>query len=628
MSVLSEHYVTTGSRAAHASVVGMVDPESVVIEARDAWRQCVARSASRTHAPLTLASSPPLLVAYRGNPGSFYQDDSYAVMLDGGIDNLRELFVSAAVSDTGDAAPPAELVSGLFARDGNAIFGRFTGSFALVIVTRSTGQVILVRDRFGTRPLFYAATRTGWTWASEIKCLTPLLDRVMPDQEGLRQSLHYRYTTGGETLITGVSQVLPACFVLLAPDQRPVEISYWKLEFRPSLEHQDLGHWADRTESALDAYFARLRGEYRDIGILLSGGVDSSLLALKASRAGFRSCVALTAKWPGENPELEAATAVARHIGIEHHVVEIDDSSFKEAFPWLVWRMEELPRHINSLVLARLFEAASLHCDALLNGHTADVLFGPQMSIAIDTFRRRKDQLKFIPRFARLAVARQLSAIDNDRVARLKRYLQLDLHEYMASAFRIDFGGLAETIFASQFTDTATGRRGLDQFYDPHIAPTERFQRFDLYTFNQSQMTVYDRLSAPLGINVLMPFVSPEVVDVAVELPSPLKFTGDTAKPVLKAVAARYFPRQWIYRKKQGFPTQTARWLGGALGDWRGMLTGQRATSRGILDFAALETARVGRDDEAIWTAISLEMFFRQFIDGEAGPESSEITSS
>lgn len=181
-------------------------------------------------------------------------------------------------------------------------------------------------------------TGAGWAWASEIKSLCPVIDRVALDPEGLRQAIHYRLVLG-DTLIDGISQVRPACFVQLATDRSPVETQYWKLEFRPSPSGNNLESWADRVDAGLAGCFARLRDQYRDIAILLSGGVDSSLLAAKAAKSGFRTCVALTARRPGHNPELEAAASVARHVGIEHRIIDIDESYIEKSFPSITWRL-------------------------------------------------------------------------------------------------------------------------------------------------------------------------------------------------------------------------------------------------------------------------------------------------
>ena len=546
-------------------------------------------------------------------------------MLDGCIDNLRALMTSTGCLDDLDTAPDAELVADLFARDGQEIFAAFTGSFSLAIFTRETGEVLLARDRFGDKPLFYAATRAGWAWASEIKSLCPLLDRVELDPEGLRQAIHYRYVLG-ETLISGVSQVMPACFVRLAIGQDPVETLYWKLELQSSREDLSLESWADRVDAGLDGCFARLRDQYRDIAILLSGGVDSSVLAAKASRSGFRTCVALTARWPGDNPELEAATSVARHVGIEHRIIDIEESYIEKTFPWLTWRLEEPPRHFNSFVLAKLFEAASGQFDTLLSGHAADVLFGPPGIIELGVFQRRRSQFKYLPRRLKAYLAAMLGHSERQRIVRLKKYLETDEHEFTKNYFRIQYGGQRGILLRRQFGPCVPSRRSVERFYDPLESATERFQRFDLYTFNQTHTQVYDRLGAPFGVHVTTPFLAPEVVDVAENLPSTLKSDGRIAKPVLKALASRFFPKEWIYRTNQGFPTPTSRWLQGPLIPWRHSLCDDRMASRGLLTIGAVQAGDAGRNCEVIWTAMTLEMFCRQFIDGEGSPDSNAET--
>ncbi len=618
---VSRHGAARHSASRHASFIGVND-QPAIVGTLDRWRECVSRLHSRVPDAAPRSIQGPSLVAYCGDDRGFFEGDRHTVVLDGFIDNLRAFATSSGGLDNVETAHDAELVAGLFARIGEAIFAAFTGSFSLAIVTRRTGEVMLARDRFGDRPLFYAAIRGGWAWASEIKNLCPLLERVALDPEGLRQAIHYRYALG-ETLIDGVSQVMPASTVRLVAGSNPVETEYWKLAFQPSSTSSSLDSWADRVDGGLDACFARLRGQYRDIAILLSGGVDSSLLAAKAAKSGFRTCVALTAKWPGDNPELAAATAVARHVGIEHRVIQIDESYVEKSFPWIVWRLEEPPRHYNSFVLAKLFGAASGQFDTLLSGHAADVLFGPPGIIAVEKFQRRQSQLQYVPRLLKRYLAALLGNSENRRVASLKQHLRIDEHEFIKSFFKIHYRDLGNSLLRRQVGSAGPGSRSAQQFYDPLESATERFQRFDLYTFNQSHTQVYDRLGAPFGIGVTTPFLAPEIVDVAVQLPSKFKADGRVAKPVLKKLAARFFPEEWIYRPHHGFPTPTSHWLQGPLKSWRHALCGERTESRGLVNVAAIR-ADADRNYEAIWSAMTLELFCRQFIDGDGGPGSDE----
>ncbi len=609
-----------GSSTHFSSFVGVVGADLSALPASTAWQACVDRSASRCPAAPTVDARGRVVVAHRGDARSLHGDDSCIVLLDGVIENLQALVAQAGtggvgVGSTGDAAQIARLHT----RHGDALWEKLVGSFALALIRTATGEVTLVRDRFGAHPLFYARCGHGVVFASEIKNLSPLLGSLELDAEGLRQAIHYRFVIG-DTLLRGVRQLLPACYVRLAADRIGTETRYYRLDFAPAEPTAGLDHWVDRTDAALDAYMQRLKMRHSSVGILLSGGVDSSLLALKARQAGFSNCVALTARWPGENPELELATAIAKHIGIEHHVVDVDESHFESLLPWVVWRLEELPRHFNSLVLACLFRHGSSQFDTLLHGHSADVMFGAPDAISIAKFNHRRRILGLIPRPLRRLLASRLPWNDNPRTRRLRQYLELDEHGYLKSQFAIEYGRARAPIKDLHFRPRGPSTHVLEHFYEAGDPAVERMQRLDTYWFNQSHSAVLDRLGAPLGLPTVKPFLSPEILAVAHVLPSEFKAIGEVAKPVLKRLMARSFPAEWVYRKKQGFPTQTARWLNQPLLRWRRMLNENRTRERALLSLRSKRRADVDLHYEAVWSSISLELFCRQLLDGDGGP--------
>jgi len=584
------------------------------------WRTSESRTESRCAGSLLRVSIPGVVLAVRGSQQALLEDDRHVVLLDGWINCRDELLSHAGLSSQGEAGSDTLAIARLFASLGPAAIALFTGSFALAVVDKASGTVTLVRDRFGTRPLYFAAAGKSWIWASELKCLTPLLDRVTLDPEGLRQSVNYRYVLA-HTLLKGVRQVPPACLVQLDAGKPAREKQYWTLEFTGTEPDPVLDAWADQVDAALDADIARLRRRSQDVAILLSGGVDSSLIATKVAQAGFRRCIALTARWQGDNPELQHAVAVARHLGIEHRIIDLDDQFIRSALPWLVWRLEEPPRHFNSFVLAKLMHAVRNEFDTLLSGHAADALFGPQHAITIRQFSVKRKRLEWIPRPVARAMAESLPVHHGVRWRRWHEYLLLGSDEFELNSFRIEYGQLAHPVFGSLVRDPAPSPAMQRMFYLPTDSMTERFQRFDIYGFNQSHLSVFDRIGSQFGQSVILPFLAPEVVSVACRLPSSLKSDGDMAKPVLKALAARYLPREWVYRRKQGFPTDTVRWLSGPLRGWRAMLEEPRSFNRAVFDIRPLLNADPNQAFEAIWTATTFELFCRQLIDGDAGPE-------
>lgn len=607
---------SAGSLAAFVGASGQA-PGAVPREG--AWREAVTRLASRHAGPLSQGHWNGGKWAFRGHRDSHRDGDQSVVFVDGHIDNLAELDFDGGQQDDGIPPTGVERLARLYAAQGNDLFVRLSGNYSIAIVTPHRNEVLLVRDRYGTRPLFYAKSGSGWAWGSEVKLLCPLMAQPGIDAEGVRQAIQFRYILG-PTLVDGITQVTPASHVQLRDGVPARETRYWKLQFTPDAATASQDDWADRVDTALSASLARVQQSNRDVGILLSGGVDSSILALKAAKSGFRNCIAYTARWKGENPELDSAIRVARQLGMEHEVVDVDDSYLAAAYPWLVSRMEEPPRHYNSFVLARLFQAAASRVTTLLSGHAADGLFGPVELVEIDRFREMQRVLGPVPRALRTALSRALPADSSRRFARWRRYLRADERALVSSFSAIDYGGLGAALFGARALDRGHDAGTFERFYSAEKPITERFQRFDVYTFLQSHMRVFDRCGTPHGVSVSMPFMDPHVINVAKHLPASFKRDGATAKPILKRLAARHFPREWVYQSKQGFPTDTARWLDGPLGRWRGLLDEPRTAARGLFHPPALRSAEVTRHFEAIWTAMTLETACRQLFEGESMP--------
>lgn len=602
-----------------ASIVGVSGADAISIDTSARWQQCLDRTSSRIPDDLVRAKAGSHTAGYRGDPSGFHQDESCLVLVDGFVENLHEVYDQEANDGRSPPDSDAGKVAFLYSRRGDALFPLLTRSFSLVIAVTSTGDVLLVRDRFGSRPLFYGTCGTGLAWASEIKCIAPLLEAIELDAEGLRQAIHYRYVLG-DTMLRNVSQVLPACYVRYRWGSEPVERRYWTLAFSASSAESDLESWVDRVDSALDAYMQILANRRHSVCVLLSGGVDSSLLALKARGAGFSRCVALTARWAGDNPDLDQAIKVAQHLGLEHHIVGVDVSRFDRLLPWIVWRIEELPRHFNSLILASLFEYASKVGDTVLHGLAADAMFGPQEAIATATFNRRRRALKVIPRPLRQLLASRLPQDGSDRIKRIRSYLTLEEYGFLKSLFAIKYGGSGPPIKDMQSRPRGPNPRALERFYVDGDATVGRLQRLDMYTFNQSHFAVLDRLSTPLGLTVATPYFARELVEIAQDLPPDLKAKDGQAKPVLKRLMARSFPPEMVYRKKQGFPTDVVSWLNGPLARWREVVTEQRTQSRGLMSATTSLAPEVTSQYESVWTSICLEIFCRQLVDGDGGP--------
>jgi asparagine synthase (glutamine-hydrolysing) len=541
-----------------------------------------------------------------------HRGEGCLVFVDGNIENLDRVARRYGLPPRSDSATDAPLVADLWRVRSADLLPELEGSFALVLIDEASNEVHLAKDALGARPLFFASWAGGWSFASEMKCLVPLLERSELDTEALEEAMHYRWLLGKRTLIRGVEQVLPASAVTLRPGHSPRSRRLPMFRFTPT-EDGSLSVWRQRVDEALTSYLARKAQRYRRVAVLLSGGVDSSLLAAKAREAGFDRLVAITARFPGHaNPELQWAKRVARHIAVEHRVVDVEDSQVRSFFPRLVWRMETPPRHFQSFALARLLREVANDVDAVLDGNAADALFGTREMVVVNrqaAFDRIPAPLRRILRVLAPTRARGCWAGLSSYLASSTESLILgdDAVPYATPLSRVVPG----------LSDQPTPSADVRELYNiREVRDPERFQGFHIATYTRNHAEKMDRLASPLGLEVLAPFLSPEVMEVAIRLPERLKVAKEL-KVILKDLVASHYPRDWMSRRKQPFPVPIRDWVVGALEPFVALLRDERTLARGIFDVQALCRLDPQTDFQLLRTCASLEIFLRQFIDDD-----------
>lgn len=434
---------------------------------------------------------------------------------------------------------------------------------------------------FGLRPIYYAETDRGWTWSFTLKELLPRLGTLSLDRLAIDEILIHRWLMDEHTLIIGVKQVLPSHFVCLRPGKPPLVRRYARVEFSPSPEQWDEVETIQRTNHALDAYFGKLRARHSRIAIFLSGGVDSSLLLAKARDYHFEKLVAVTAWFPGlDNPEADRARQVARHLEVkDHRMVPVTDSFIEEFFPELVRRLERPPAYINSFARAAMFQAIAGEVDAVVIGEGADGMFSDESAQVALRYDRKQRLLNKLPWNIRRGLAKLTPA-------RL-RYI------------------LANSTF-----DMVRGSRPFYAAYEPAGDSITAFcQTRNLYTSNRNQYYTYAKLADVHGIKIEFPFLMQGLTEIGLILPDKLKADHLGAKPILKKLACRYLPEEWMYASKLGFHAPLASWLSGPLGNWRSDLL-EQLINRGMTCSA--------NDHFATWAMMGLGMFCRLFVDQES----------
>ena len=538
----------------------------------------------------------------------------------GEIDNHGELRRWLASRGRSVSCPvDVAVLPGLYLELGPDFVSRLEGPFGLAVWDPRTGRLVLARDRAGEKSLFFAVTPAGFAFASEASALVaadPSL--LVPDEAALAAYLESGCFEAPRTPFTEVRKLAPG--ELLVADEAGVSRRrYWRLDLAgtpkqaPSLEAFDrILHEAVERQTDVDAEF----------GVLLSGGLDSSLLAAVARRVRpLRKLVAYTVRFDETSyDEGSAAVRVARQLGMETVSVTLRAAEVPDLLRDLVTGAGEPLGDPAWLPLAVLSRRAAKDVRTVLSGEGADELFGGYPTYLGPTFADRWQRL---PRPLRTLLHRAAEAWPpSDRKVTIgflvKRFVRaaelggLERHRaWLASVppeVLVRLG--AKTLRA--WTPEPDRERLLDtlQQHDFEVPLAEAL------------LTKADRGGMRSGLELRAPYLAPAVVAFASTLPTEERVRGLETKVFLKRYAARLLPRSVVTQRKRGLSVPLAAWLRGPLRGFaeerfrtKGLdLVGVR--SRDAL--ALLEEHVAGGADHAraLWTLLVLAEWY----DAVVGP--------
>lgn len=501
-------------------------------------------------------------------------DDGRLVLtFNGEIYNFRELRAGLEArghrfTSSGDT----EVLLAAYRVWGPACVARLRGMFAFALYDRAGGQVVLARDRAGEKPLFYRHEGDRLWFASELKAL--LAHRALPrvlDATALDAYLAFGYVPGDACLLEGFRKLEAGTIAVYDLATGRLDRSrYWSLPAPPDGA-------AAAIDPLLEELDALLEGAVREqlvadvpVGVLLSGGIDSSLVVAMASRVAGTRVRTFTITFPGHGAFDEGphARLVARHFGTEHHELEAEPATL-DLVPALVRQYDEpiadssmLPTHLVSRLIRP-------HCTVALGGDGGDELFGGyrlyQVVLGQQRLRARLPALVRGPLSAaagRLPVgfrgrtyARALALDPLDAVAETGLYFDRPTRLALCPLLRV------------------AGRPGAGEAYRRAAAAgacdtVQQLTRADFASYLCDDILVkVDRASMLASLEVRAPFLDPRVIEFAFgRVPGVLRATLFQRKVLTRRLAARLLPPALDLSRKQGFSIPLARWFRGEWG--------------------------------------------------------------
>lgn len=532
----------------------------------------------------------------------------------GEIDNHRSL--RRWLASRGRSVPSAvdvAVLPGLYLELGAEFVSRLEGPFAIALWDPRAACLVLARDRAGEKSLFFTERPTGVAFASEIAALVngdPAL--AAPDSEALAGYLERGFFTPPRTPLAEVRKVAPGERVIV-DDTRIRHQRYWRFSFATQATHTPN---LARFDRVLCEAVERATEVDVDFGVLLSGGVDSSLLAAVARRVRpLRQLVAYTVRFDEDSYDEGApAQRVARWLGIEPVEARLRAADVPGLLADLVSHAGEPLADPAWLPLAVIARRAALDVRMLLSGEGADELFGGYPTYfgpwVADGWMR-------LPQSLRRLLERSAEALPaSDR----KVTIGFLAKRFVRSA---ELGGLERHLawVASMSPDVLVrlGAKTL-RSYRPE-PPAERLldvlQTYDFETaLAEGLLTKADRGAMRWGVEIRAPFLAPGIIDFAATLHASERVHGLRTKVFLKRHAERHLPHGIVHRRKRGLSVPLAGWLRGPLSGWaRTSLSSGRLDPVGIRPDAALELLDEhvsGRHDHAraLWTLLVLAEWF------------------
>jgi len=456
-----------------------------------------------------------------------------------------------------------EVIIKAYAEWGERCVERLHGMFAFAIWDRKQHKLFLARDRLGIKPLYYSQSDSRFRFASNTQALLSAGD---VDTAIDPVALHHQFTLHAvipapHTILKGIRKLAPGHTLTVNPNGEARTRCYWELQSTRSSEPRSEQEWIDAIHEKLKQAVEK-RKEIADVpvGVLLSGGLDSSLLVGLLAEAGVKDLQTFSIGFEdiGEEKgsEFEYSDQVVEKFNTQHHKIHIPNSDVLKRLPEAVHNMAEPMFGQDAVAFYLLSEQVSQQIKVVQSGQGADEVFGgyfwyPLMQQAEGTDLERFSQNYF----------------DRDH----DEYLQTVASQYRGEDYTSQY-------VANRFVDMQA-----DSFMD-------RIFNLDVTTLIvDDPVKRVDNMTMSWGLEARVPFLDHELVELAAQMPPELKLK-ENGKYVLKQISRGLLPDAVIDRPKGYFPMPALKYVRGEFYDFmQDILNSEACRNRGLYNRAYVE---------------------------------------
>jgi len=566
------------------------------------------------------------------------EDGTVVTVFNGEIYNYRSLrddlecrgHILSTESDT-------EVIVHLYEEFGEQCVQHLRGMFGFALWDKRKRQLLLARDRFGIKPLYYTQAGGTLLFGSEIKAILqhPSIKAAL-NTEGLSNFLSLKYVPAPQTMFEDIYALPPGC--ILRCDANGVEVRrYWDLSFanHPSGNIRE-EEYAEQLEALLRECVKMHLISDVPFGAFLSGGLDSSTIVALMSQFLNEPVKTYSVGFEGQGQEfseLPYARMVANKFQTDHHEVLIRPSNLVDLAEKIVWHLDQPLAEHATLANYMVAQLAARDVKMVLTGEGGDELFAGYARYSGERFSSVFQRIPKAAKSLALAASSRLPGLRRQKLA-LYALSQSEEVTRFVNWFPLFNSEMKQALLS---TDTKAFLSGydVDYVFGQHLASTNAAASVNRMLYVDTKLWLPDlllargdKMSMAVSLEARVPLLDHKLVEFAASLPLNLKLKGLVRKYLLKKVSRRWLPPEIIHRKKQGFPMPSSLWLRNEARSFvRDVLSPSALKKRGLFDPVFVENLIQQHENgfadhgALLWGLMNVELWQRAFMDSQVRPQ-------
>ena len=507
------------------------------------------------HARLALVDT-----SVRGNQPMTSSTGKTTIIFNGEIYNHRTLRSLLETTYQFQSSSDTEVILALYERDGIDCLASLEGMFAFALWDHERGQLFVARDRMGKKPLFYSINGEDFSFASEVKALFAQGITTEVDWEAIRLFLALQYVPSPKTGFKGISSLEPGHYGVWKQGSFTTK-AYDHARYTGDWDGSKTG-LIDALDSALQTAVCERLDADVEIGLFLSGGIDSSLIAAVAKRVSSSSRQTFTLGFKEKRfDERDEAMAWAQKLGFTAHTIELGANDLLASANEVLDYYDQPFADSSSLAVWHLARGTKPYVKGVLTGDGGDELFAGYPRYRYWQWGERGLRV-FGSLVSHISAqkARRLGQAWQEKTA-LDRYLALFGGAYFLPSEQTQ---LLAPAFAKQTERSVSDwKKSWQSLATSPLLP----MLFDQRSYLPDDLLVKaDRATMAWGVEARSPLLDQRIVALARRAPPAWHLTARQHKPLLMELAKRYLPNEILSRKKRGFQLPLAEWFRGDLG--------------------------------------------------------------